>query len=103
MQNNLRKRKSGVEKPEVESRKCRRDRCSSYPKEMADFVGCTHGHFLLWPEDAGKREFSGKARAATNVAATHLAATHFIIILPRLLSLRLAAIASASKGVFQGM
>jgi hypothetical protein len=55
----LRKRKSGVEKPEVESR-------SSYPKEMADFVGCALGHFLLWSEDLGKREFSGKGRAATH-------------------------------------
>ena len=36
------------------------------------------GHFLLWSEDVGKREFSGKVRAATNVAATCLAATDFI-------------------------
>lgn len=38
------------------------------------------------PEDVGKREFSGKVRAATNVAATRLAATDFLhIILPRFL------------------
>jgi hypothetical protein len=45
----------------------------SYRKEKtADFVGCAQGHFLLWSEDVGKREFSGKVRAATNVAATRL-------------------------------
>jgi hypothetical protein len=59
-----------VEKPEVGI---------SYRKEKtADFVGCAQGHFLLWSEDVGKREFSGKVRAATNVAATRLAATDFI-------------------------
>jgi hypothetical protein len=47
--------------------------------------GAAQGHFLLWSEDVGKREFSGKGRAATNVAAIYLAAIDFIIILPRLL------------------
>jgi len=48
---------------------------------MADFVGCAQGHLLLWLEDVGKREFSGKiesVRATTGVTATHLAATDFI-------------------------
>jgi hypothetical protein len=51
----------------------------SYRKEKtADFVGCAQGHFLLWSEDVGKREFSGKVGAATNVAATRLVTTDFI-------------------------
>jgi hypothetical protein len=40
------------------------------PKEMADFVGCAQGHFLLWSEYVGKREFSGNGNAATSVAGT---------------------------------
>jgi hypothetical protein len=60
MQKQFEKKKSGVEKLEVESRNFRRDRCSSYLEEMADFVGCAYGHFLLWSEDVGKREFSSK-------------------------------------------
>ena len=51
---------------------------------MADLVGSAHAPLfaLASSEDVGKREFSGKARAATNVAATPLAATK---ILPKLL------------------
>jgi hypothetical protein len=41
-----------VEKPEVGI---------SYRKEKrADFIGCAQGHVLLWSEDVGKWEFSGK-------------------------------------------
>jgi hypothetical protein len=29
------------------------------------------GHFLLWSEDVGTREFSGRVRAATSAAATN--------------------------------
>jgi len=53
-------------------------------KGIADLVGSAHAPLfaLASSEDVGKREFSGKARAATNVAATPLAATK---ILPKLL------------------
>jgi hypothetical protein len=41
----------------------------SYREKTADFVGCEQDHFLLFLEDVGKRQFSSKVRAATNVAA----------------------------------
>jgi hypothetical protein len=42
----------------------------SYREKTADFVGCEQDHFLLFlEEDVGKRQFSSKVRAATNVAA----------------------------------
>jgi hypothetical protein len=46
-------------------------------EKTADFVGCAQGHFLLWSEDVGKREFSGTVRAATNVAATDFITYNF--------------------------
>jgi hypothetical protein len=45
--------------------------------EDADFVGGAQDHFLLWSEDVGKRQFSGKVRAATNVAATDFTTYNF--------------------------